>query len=306
MSENTQYNDILESVKQLNNPEIKTVSHGDRSAEVLILPEGKKAYDIKPFLDKYLTAPERRKGTATVTQLNSFIDHVNRFKDENSVIFANNNMTNPSLTAIIDYHESTFEGSPRFGEHRTHYDFPLSKEWKAWLEFDGKQLSQADFAAFIEDRIGDILHTSDGDVESDEKLKELSELLGGRFAGPSTLVAFSKNLEVNDNSRVKSSTNLSSGEGSIIYETAHVDDQGAPVKVPNMFLIGLPIFVGGDIYRVAVRLRYRIRSGSISWFYNLYRIENTFEDAFEGACNKASEETGLPLFLGSPEKYHCL
>ncbi|MDA0780641.1 MAG: DUF2303 family protein [Rickettsiales bacterium] len=301
MSENNQYADILESVKQLYNPELKTVTHGDKSAEVLILPEGKKACDIKPFLDKYLTAPERRKGTAFVTQLNSFIDHVNRFKDDDSVIFANNEMSNPSLTAVIDYHKSTYEGEPRFGEHRTHYQFPLSKEWKSWLAFDGKQLSQADFAAFIEDRIGDVLHTYDGDLESDEKLKELAELLGGKFAGPSTLVAFSKNLEVNENSKVRNSNNLSSGEGALIYETEHVDSQGAPVKVPNMFLIGLPIFVGGDIYRVAVRLRYRIRSGSISWFYNLFRIENVFEDAFEGACEKAKRETGLPLFLGCPE-----
>jgi len=301
MPENTEYTDILESVKKLSGPEIKTVTYGEKSAEVLILPEGKRAHDIKPFLDKYLTAPERRQGTAVVTQLNSFIDHVNRFKDNDSVIFANNDMNNPSLTAVIDYHKAGFEGDPRFGEHRTHYKFPVSKEWAAWIRQDGESFEQADFAAFIEDRIGDVLHPSDGDTDANEKLKELAALLGGNFAGPSTLVALSKNLHINEASRVKNSNNLSTGETSIIYETEHLDEQGAPVKVPNMFLIGVPIFVGGDIYRIAVRLRYRIRNGKISWSYNLYRIENVFEDAFDGACKEAKERTELPLYLGSSE-----
>ena len=297
--EYTEYGDMLESVKRLAKHEIVTVKNGDRSAEVIILPEGRKAHGIKEHLDAYLTAPERRKGTANVTQLNSFIDHVNRFKDEDSVIFANNDMKNPSLTAIIDYHTSTYEGAPRFGEHRTHYKFPLSKEFTAWLDMDGSTFEQAEFAAFIEDRIADVLYPSEDQI--DEKLIELKDLLGGNFAGASTLVALSKNLLVTENAKVKSANNLSSGETSLIYETEHVDDTGAPIKVPNLFLIAIPIFVGGQYYSVAVRLRYKVRVGGIKWSYNLFRVENVFEDAFQGACEEAEKATALPLFLGSDE-----
>lgn len=301
MSEETEYKDTLESVKRLAKHELITVKNGERSAEVLILPEGRRAHDIKDHLDKYLTAPERRTGTANVTQLNSFIDHVNRFKDEDSAIFANNDMQNPSLTAIIDYHKKTYGGDPRFCEHRTHYKFPLSKEFQAWLNADGSTFDQAEFAAFIEDRIADVMHpTADGE---DEKLMELKTLLGGNFAGASTLVALSKNLQVTENAKVKSANNLSSGESSLVYETEHVDDTGAPIKVPNMFLIAIPLFVGGDYYRVAVRLRYRVRAGGIKWSYNLFRVENVFEDAFNGACKEAEEKTALPLFLGAPEQH---
>ncbi len=301
MSKNTEYADILTSVKELDKPELLTVKQDERQAQILILPSGKEAHNIKQYLDEYLTAPERRTGTATVTQLNSFIDHVNRFKDQDSALFANNNMQSPSLTAVLNYHRATSTGAPQYGDHKTHYAFPLSKEWKHWLASNGKSFSQADFAAFIEDRIGDVMAPVDGEKETDTKLKELSSLLGGNFAGPAAIMTLSRGLQINETSNVKSATNLNTGEVSIIYENEHKDVNGGPVKVPNMFFIAIPIFVAGEIYRIAVRLRYRVKSGQISWSYDLYRIEHVFEDAFEGACNKAQKETELPLFVGAPE-----
>lgn len=301
MNDKSEYADILDSVKKLAAPEIMTVTNGERSAEVMVIPEGKRVEGIKPYLDQYLTAPERRTGTANVTQLNSFIAHVNRFKDADSVIFANDDIKNPSLTAIIDYHKQTYAGEPRFGEHRTHYKFPLSKEWQAWFKMDGEPMEQSEFAAFIEDRIGDVMPPLEGKEHPDKKIAELVKVLGGNFAGASTLVALSRTLKVNESAKVKASTNLSTGEGSIVYETEHRDDQGAPLKVPNMFMIAVPLFVGGSCYSIAVRLRYRVRLGAITWFYNLYRVENVFEDAFNGACKQVEKETELPVFLGSDE-----
>jgi len=65
---------------------------------------------------------------------------------------------------------------------------------------------------------------------------------------------------------------------------------------------GIPVFVAGPLYCMAVRLRYRLRAGAIEWFFELYRSDLVFESAFKEACEEASNSTGVPLFLGSPEK----
>jgi len=302
MTKEVNHDRIFDEVKKLNQPHQLTVAdESGKTAEVLVLPDGLKAHSIKGYIDEYRIAPERRKGTAKVTSLESFINHVTRFKDDDSAIFADNKQESPSLLAVLDYHRKTAEGAPRFGDHRTFYPFPLSKEWQAWMKQNGQPMAQADFAAFLEDRIGDVLAPLDGDENGDEKLQQLSQLLGGNFAGPAKLMEISRGLSVNESARVKNATNISSGESQIVYETEHHDATGAPLKVPNMFLIGIPVFEMGTPYRIAVRLRYRLRSGTIAWFYELYRSEHVFDDAFDEACKEAGEKTGLPVFMGKPE-----
>jgi hypothetical protein len=59
--------------------------------------------------DGYRATPLYRKGTAVLTQLPSFIALVNRFKFAHSAIFAVDDFTKPSLTAIFDYHPDNAE-----------------------------------------------------------------------------------------------------------------------------------------------------------------------------------------------------
>jgi hypothetical protein len=68
-----------------------------------------------------------------------------------------------------------------------------------------------------------------------------------------------------------------------------------------MFLIGIPVFEDGGIYRLPVRLKYRLRSGAISWSFEIYREEKAIKDALVGAANEVKEGTGLPLYFGTPE-----
>jgi|13_taG_2_1085334.scaffolds.fasta_scaffold24419_3 uncharacterized protein YfdQ (DUF2303 family) len=302
MNEENGIADIISEVKQFHGVEVKKITLDGKQIDVAVLPTGKTLKSVKPLFDEYRDKPERRTGTAALYDLSSFIAYVNRFKDEDSAIFANNDINNPSLTGIIDYHKAGYDGDPRYCMHKAVYNFPLSKEWQAWLNYDGQSFTQSDFAAFLEDRIGDVVHPSDGDESANEELEKLSALLGGNFASPNKLFSLSKELHVNEEVRVKNSVNLSSGESKIIYETEHRDESGMPIEVPNMFLIVVPVFETGDLYRVAVRLRYKVRDGKITWFYNLYRIENTFDNAFDGACKTAKEETGLPLYVGSSER----
>ena len=85
------------------------------------------------------------------------------------------------------------------------------------------------------------------------------------------------------------------------FSAEHRDGAGAPVKVPNLFLIEIPIFAGSVRYRLAVRLRYRIAGGAVTWWIELARADEAFDDAFRHDAARAAEETGLPLLYGQPE-----
>lgn len=291
-------NDTRKLMEDLHQPQLVRMDGRD----VLITPRGVEVHSVKKLLEEYRTAPERRRGTAMLTSLDSFIAHVVRFADADSVVFANRDPAKPSLTAVLDYHRAGAEAAPRFGGHRAHYAFPLAEPWTAWAAIDGEVLSHTDFAEFLEDRIGDVLVPPEGaGGPEDRHVLALRNSPGGTFAGPSRLLELSRTLKVNEESRVTSAQNLSSGEVQLQFETAHRDEAGAPLRVPNRFLLGIPVFDGGAAYRFAARLRYRLAGGNVSWIVQRHRPDLVFEDALMEACNKAAEATKLPLLFGQPE-----
>lgn len=300
---NTKNNElaIASFLKDHLTPQLVTVTGQDGTpTQVLITPQGLKSQSVKPFLDEYRTAPERRRGTATLTDLPSFIAHVNRFKDEDSALFANADPQKPGLVAVLDYHRAGADGAPRFGQHRASYAFPLSDEWKAWFQANGLKMTQGDFAAFLEDRIGDIA-APPVDGEEATPAAKLAQLLGGKFASPQRLMDLSRGLSVRVDEKVAQVANLQTGEANIQFTTQHSDENGQPLKVPSLFLVTIPVFKSGAPYQLAVRLRYRVSHGSVSWFFELHRPDRVFEHAFNEACEKAGNETGLPLYQGHPE-----
>lgn len=256
--------------------------------------------------DDYLPNPRFRRGSAAMTSLDSFIDHVIRFKDSDSAVFACDDRTKPSLTAVLDYSPGEGEAArvtaaPRHGRHRTTYSLPTSDEWKAWNESNGQPMKMAEFAAFIEDRIVDVLQP--GEVELSEEAQKFINLLGGadRIATPSDLIVLSKGLTVHESSVVNEARNLASGEGEITFASEHVDKTGAPLRVPTTFQIGVPVFRNGPRYAVIARLRYRKTPTGLVFFYELWRTDRTFDHAFGQAVERVEEQTGLPVFLGAPE-----
>lgn len=271
---------------------------GSTKAQVLVLPSGLSVSGVKEFLDEYATAPERRKGCARFVELLSFVAHVNRFKDEHTALFAQPDPKSPTLTAVLDYHEKTAKGAPRFGMHRALYTFPISDEWKAWTESNAKVMNQGQFAEFIENRIVDIADPSGAFSEK----KKLAEQLGiDGFASPSALLLLSRGLSLHVGERVENRVDPATGAVTMVFAQEHADGAGNGVKVPRAFLIQIPVFREGALYQFAVRLRYRAGGGAINWFYELHRADRAFDDAFRIACDEAQKGTDLPLFYGSPE-----
>jgi hypothetical protein len=128
---------------------VPTVSQEGRATASLV--------SVAKFYDEYRPNPVRRVGSANLCDVASLVAHVNRFKDADSVVFADTNRARPSITAVLDYHRAGSGGSPRFGQHRSHYAFPVSDEWTVWTKAHGREMGQGDFAEFIEAHMVDVI-----------------------------------------------------------------------------------------------------------------------------------------------------
>lgn len=269
------------------------------------VPAGRSLIDLRTYLDKYLPHPLQRVGTAKLTTEAAFLAHVERFKSASrSVVFANPDSANPSLTAIYDYHqaggveaieETTID--PGNLKHRAVLALRLSDEWKAWQEIDGEDLTQLEFATFIQDRLADLTLVDDKDVD----VTATQELLGARIGGPQSMVSLARGIEVRRNVAVKDIRTLETGEAQVAYEETQTTANGGPLVAPTLFFITIPVFYGGSAYRIPVRVQYRIGSG-FTWTLRLYRADKTFDHAFNKVVEKVTTETQVPVFVGAPEQ----
>ncbi len=292
--------------------------------DMIALPDGKglALQPLRDLLNPFRLRPERRTGTAKLETLASLIDFANRFKNEHSALYAMPIRQAPSMQVVINYHRLGADGQAEFGDHRGTYAFPLSDEWKAWIENDGKAMDQQKFAEFLEDRITDVIQPpavilarqsgqdigaampdrSDAEKAADQKLMDLLAQLGTTIATASKLLELSRGMAVHSTGKVKNVVNLQSGAAEIVFIEEHVGEDGNKLVVPGLFLIGIPVFLQGQAYRIPVRLRYRKQEGKLIWFYQIHRPDLQFDDAFSGAATLAQAQTGLPLFFGTPEQ----
>lgn len=302
MGEQTEAKAVADLVRELLEPSIVQVTSEGKTVEVLVAPKGTEVTSVKDLVDEYRDKPERIIGTAQLTELDSFIAHVKGHKDDDSALFADRTPTAPALLAVYDYHpivEGTTGAAKeaRFCGHRARYSFPISDEWTAWTQKSGQQMTQAAFAEFIENRIADIVDP----VNALDSSRAIVDKLLCTFAGPSRLIDLAKGLSVRVESIVANKQDLQSGESVIRFETTHKDDKGAPLEVPGAFLLQIPVFRRGAAYQIAARLRYRVREGKVTWWFDLFRTSETFDHAFGEACERATKETEVPLFYGTPE-----
>jgi hypothetical protein len=289
-------------------------------SSVAVVQAGQKVVDLLPFAEARLTHPRRRVGTSVHTTLASFMEHVERQRDEASAIFACDDYTKPSFDAVYDYHEpsklvtypldpsdatktvrSEREGHARFMQHRAHYSMPFSEEWIAWQRIAGPDavwLDQLQFAQALEDRGLDVVPI---DRIPANTLAEATAL-GITPGTPSQISTMSRGLIVRADRKVGQSVNLATGEGRITFEETHETKVGdAPVVVPSGFVIGVPVFRDDAAYSAIVRLRYRQQDARIKWKLTMHRVEGVFRDAFRKVAQSVEKKTALPLFFGTPE-----
>lgn len=279
-------------------------------APVVLTPKGATPLDPRLW-DEYREHPLFREGTAVLTQLPSFIALTNRFKDPNSAIFAVDDLDKPSLTAIFDYHPANIDehgvvapDRVRSRRHKATYAFPLSKEWQAWFGRNAKAMSMGDFAAFLETHIVDV---SDDPVSAwSEQAQAFAKanraVTESAIATPTRLVDMSLSFRIYETAESCEAVNLTSGETQFAFVSEHKQADGKPVDFPKLFSIVIPIFARQAVfYRIIARLRYRLERGKPVFWFELWRPDLTFEQAFNEAIEEVQEQTALPVYIGTAE-----
>jgi uncharacterized protein YfdQ (DUF2303 family) len=236
----------------------------------VVIPNGARIEDA----EGYLAAPLRKRGTVVLNDVKSFTDYVTAERSDNTRLYGL--FKEPGFTAVFNDHAAT---GAAWKDYRAVYACPLSIEWKTWSAQSGKPMSQADFAAFIENNLPDIAVPPAADM-----------------------LEISRSLEAKKKVNFASGIRLSNGQNELTYEE-QVSGTAAKGKltVPEEFIIGIPVLEGGTKYAVTSRLRYRIGDGgSLAIWFELVRPHKILEDAVLAVWQDIEQKTGFTVFNGKP------
>lgn len=243
--------------------------------KLVIYPEGHRVQEIHP-LDPPL--PEGIRQTVEFADVTSFVEYVNTFKDDGTRLFASTGMV-PRVLACLDYHRP---GAPRRVLHTATLACALSLEWQRWVSNAPSNMTQAKFAAWIEENREDIVEPDAARV-----LEVVSE------------------LKLRRRVEFESAVNNTDGTTSLVYKEHNENvGSGKSIDVPDELKIGLPVFLLGDLYEARVFLRYRIDPDSkkLSFTLKVHRSEYILRDAFDALLNAIVGKTSLAVWHGKPER----
>jgi len=240
--------------------------------------------------DKRAEKPRRLLGTAQLGNERGFIDHVNRFKDPESVIFS----TRTDLTAVYDYNRTVPQGLEagavptrdpfaRWGQHRANFTPEISDEWKAWIDGARKLLGQEAFAEFIDEHVRDIAEPTD-----DRKTPTAADL-----------ATMALNLKIMADKTLESSINPTTGECMMVAKEEH--KQTTSTRIPVEFDIWIPIHTGGPKTRIVCKMRFRKSNGSPAFAWVVPGAAALLRQAIEEMVMRVREATQLPVLNGKPE-----
>ena len=240
----------------------------DSGRPFAVIPNETKIED----LEGYLKSPARPRGITTLRDTASFIAFVKEamargLSDGQARIYGT--LDKPQFVAVFN--------DNGWRDWRAVYSCPLSKEWQTWLGANGRQMSQSDFAKFIEDNLPDV---------ANPPAAEMLEI--------------SRTLEAKKKVNFASGIRLSNGQNELTYEEEISGTAGkGKFQVPETFLLGIPVLEGGIRYGVEARLRYRIGdAGKLAMWYDLVRPHKILEDAVKAVWQEIETGTELPIFNG--------
>jgi len=234
--------------------------------------------------EKMLPQPRRKSGTINLHDAASFSAYLQRHKiDGQTSIYVVCDYVRGIVhfNAIIDDHEGKPDGQ-KWREFRATFAPTFSVEWQKWTNASGKRFTQAEFAHFIEDQLGDIAQV-DGMPTGAE------------------LLEMALSFEAKQDFRFKSAIRLQSG--GVQMNLVQDDDEQtiSKMKMFDRLTIGVPVFFGGSAYRIDARLRYRVKEGVLTFWYELVRPDRVLEYATNELIGNIKTETQLPIYFGSAE-----
>lgn len=253
--------------------------HG-QGVQYIVVPDG---YEMKT-LESQMLNPVRKRATVTLLDADSFIVYSKKHGSmDHCTIYADMNYESSKcrLVAVIDDHGSLPEQA-QWRDHKATYEPKLSVEWKRWYGGDKKPMAQAEFAAFIEENLGDIASVD------------------GMPTG-TQMLAMALAFDATSEKRFKKKIDLQSGGVALEYIDQADETTSTKMQFFERFTIGIPVFQGSaSAYPVEARLKFRQSNDKLAFWYELIRVDRVFRQAADDAVAKISEATGFMMLIGNP------
>lgn len=274
---------------------IKTVD----GVPVVVLPDGGGERWRAEVVDveKYQPHPRRKTGILVARDVDSFITYINRHKTVATVAWAD---TGGGIRCVLNSHEPAQApvieeigvtpldiARPGWGDHVVVLRREETPGFAAWTTLNGVELTQQQFAEFLEDRIGEITDPSGG---------ELLEV--ATFFQAHTAIAYT------------SARQLSNGQVQLQYveEIKESAGKNGETKVPTEFKILLRPYRDAppgeegkpdpNQFIVAAKLRYRLRDQGVRFVFKLSEdIETQLDGVHNAAIERVRAETDVPVLL---------
>ena len=264
---NTEFDAALEAGAALSAP--ATAVEDEGACPYTVIP---KNYTLQS-LEEYLPRPLRIEQEVLIHDADSFISYVNSYgKEGASLIFFNGD--EEQFVAVLDYHEAPIK--PNWCDHVATFTVRRSVEFQTWMGSNRKQMTQVDFARFVEDNLPDIA------VPPSAELLQIA-------------LTFEAKKSVDFSSGVR----LANGQIQFAYdEVVRGTAQKGTIEVPEQFTLGIPVHVNGPAYSIPVRLRWRLQEGKVIFWYELVRPHKFIEDALKEIAQRIEKETPISILAG--------
>ena len=215
--------------------------------------------------------PSRKRGVITVFDSASLSMVLADNKDAGCAsVYIDRNPQKPAVVAVLN---GNGKGGAGWGDFRVQLEFRPTPQWAKWTGIDGKMMSQAAFAEFIEDNMADI-----------------SDPAGAR------MLEIATHLEATRTVNFKSAIRLSNGNIQFHNnEDTEAKVAAGKIDVPEIITLGLAPLQGLPLYSVPARFRYRITEGKLTLGVKLQRIEDLMTSVLNDVVSKI--ERGSDVFL---------
>lgn len=206
----------------------------------------------------------------------SLADYVNRFKNDNSVLFAD--IDSDTVVGIVDYHEAATSGGVKAHllQHRATLRLPKSLEWQTWSAVSDKLMTHQQFATFLEENSVDVVSPVGAD-----------------------LLELCRDLQVIQNVNFGSTVRMGD-----LTQVSYQKDSDATAKgtiaLPASIILSIPVYFGEPKVSVMAFMRRSIEDGKLRLGVKLSRAESVRQAEFHRIVDTITESVGVTTVYGTP------
>jgi uncharacterized protein YfdQ (DUF2303 family) len=240
----------------------------------VMVPPGYSAKDITELVEKAQPLPNRKRGTVQLKDVAGLLAYCkDQAASDKAYLYANPD----KRTVVAVFNDNRSANRAGWRDHRAEFKAEFTPEFAKWQSKNAAQMTQSDFAEFIEDNFADITEPA-----------------------AQVLLEMATTIQAKTDINFSSAKRLQNGQVQLQYTEvidARAGANGA-LEIPKEFTLGLRIFKNGDGYKLKARLKYRLHGGAIKFWYELDRPERVIEAAFDGYVVTLREQSGYEVLLG--------